>query len=499
MQGYRYLPGKQTDEQGRISTIAYDSTDGNKGNPKTISQNGQSITLNYVTGAPGKLASIVNERGKTTSYGYDAAGNLSTITPPLPLGQTVFTYAASISRVASVNDGKGQTRTLGYDNLDRVTSIDYAGGSTLSFVYDRDGNLTAQNDSISGRNSSFTYDQLSRPTFASLAGQSSSYGYDAASNLTSIVRGSKTTTYAYDQANNNTSAKEPGVSTAIALGVDDNNRRTTTTYPNGVVVQRGYEQPAGRLDFIKATKGSTVLQHESYVYAYDAEGSFSAGQGVMRIRTVDHKNNRSTRYQYDARNRLVRARTYTTGGTVPSASDGCYVVGALACYEYAYDAASNRTTRITTGYLIANTTTNFTYNDANQLLSKSGQPAGTPDYTYDANGNQLTRPTSPSALRAMAYNERDQASPIDGVSLAYLGAGQDQPISEGSLSLRYDLLGLDERVNASSTDDYTREINGTPLSQRTTTTSGSSSEYYLSDALGSITATTDSAGNLQAT
>jgi len=129
-----------------------------------------------------------------------------------------------------------------------------------------------------------------------------------------------------------------------------------------------------------------VLQHESYVYAYDAEGSFSAGQGVMRVRTVDHKNNRSTRYQYDARNRLIRARTYTTGGTVPSASDGCYVVGALACYEYAYDAASNRTTRITTGYLIAKHHHNFTYNDANQLLTKSGQPAGTPNYTYDANG-----------------------------------------------------------------------------------------------------------------
>jgi len=69
---------------------------------------------------------------------------------------------------------------------------------------------------------------------------------------------------------------------------------------------------------------------------------------------------------------------------------------------YAYDAASNRTTRITTGYLIANTTANFTYNDANQLLTKSGQPAGTPNYTHDADGNQLTRPTSPSALRAMA-------------------------------------------------------------------------------------------------
>jgi len=60
----------------------------------------------------------------------------------------------------------------------------------------------------------------------------------------------------------------------------------------------------------------------------------------MRIRTIDHKNNRSTRYQYDARNRLVRARTYATGGTVPSAADGCYVVGAMAAMSRGQAACS---------------------------------------------------------------------------------------------------------------------------------------------------------------
>lgn len=483
--GSKYLPGKTTNEQGRIQTLGYDTN----GNPTTISSTTGTITLGYTEAGvttPGKLSTITDQRSKVTSLSYFASGDLKQITPPLPLGATSLTYNASLSRIATVTDGKGQLRTLSYDNDDRVTNIAYAGGTNVGLVYDKDGYLTARNDSVGG-NTTYTLDQLGRVTFESLpGGRSNSYGYDATSNLATLTDPSGTTTYGYDDANRNKSVLEPGAGTAILLGFDDDGRRTTTTYPNGVVQTRTYDL-AGRLFNIKAVKATTTLEDIDYPSYANA-----TGQGVLRDRAIDKVTGRSTQYQYDGQDRLFQARTYTTGGPVPSLSDPCATNGALACFEYAMDAASNRTSKTITGSTISSSVTSYVYNDANEIVSRISGVAN--NYSYDTNGNQLTRPLN-GVPRTMTYNVRDQATAIDGTSIGYLGASQDQAVSEGSTILKNNVLGLGARTIGGTTDYYTREIDGTPLAQRT----GSARQYYLSDALGSITATTDSTGNAQAT
>lgn len=163
--GKQYLLTSTRNEQGRTRTLSYDAT----GNPKAIGSPVGAITLNYDTASPGKLTGITDQRAKTTSYAYDTAGNLTQVTPPMPLGSTTLTYTAALSRIATVTDANGQTRTLSYDNLDRLTKITYSDASYVQFAYDKDGNLTARNDTIAG-NSTYTHDTLSRVLTEALPG-----------------------------------------------------------------------------------------------------------------------------------------------------------------------------------------------------------------------------------------------------------------------------------------------------------------------------------------
>ena len=484
--GKQYLLTSTTNEQGRSKTLSYDAN----GNPKTIGSSLGTITLNYDTASPGKLDSITDQRAKTTSYGYDTAGNLKQITPPMPLGSTTLTYTLSLSRVATVTDAKGKTRTLSYDNLDRVTKITYSDGSYVGLVYDKDGNLIARNDSVGG-NSTYSYDELSRVTSETLPGPASTtYTYDAASNLKTLTDAGGTVTYnEYDGANRNTSIfhTTPGIGLAYTDPQGGAGQTVTTTYPNGVSVTRSADY-AGRVAEIKAIKDTTTIEHLKYEYD-DA----SYGQGVLQARMIDVLAGKTTRYQYDDLDRLTRARTYTTATTAPADSSSCASDPRLACYEYGLDAAGNRTQRTVTGSSVTNSTTSYAYNDANQLTTRTAG-SSISSYNYDANGNHTSR--TGAAPRTLAYNLRDQTTNLAGSTMGYLGAGQDQLVSDASTTLQHNILGLGRRTPAGGTASYyTRTNDGTPITQR----SGTDREYYIQDALGSTIRTTDTAGNTQAT
>ena len=98
----------------------------------------------------------------TTGFTYDAAGNLT-----------------------SHRKRSGETITLAYDNLNRLTSRSYPS---------------------SADNVAFAYDLLGRRTQASFADASHTVAYvwDAAGRLTSTAAGGKTLAYQYDPAGNRT-------------------------------------------------------------------------------------------------------------------------------------------------------------------------------------------------------------------------------------------------------------------------------------------------------
>lgn len=427
VQGSKWLPGRATNPQGGRTAFSWQDsgatdTNGNLYGVQATDNAGNVVsttTLNWgsnaTDGKKGQLNSITDGRNNTTSYGYDAKGNVSTITPPAPLGQTTLEYTQTINRLARVKDANGNWRVLSYDNLDRVTRIDFTGANTtldsgepyVAYTYDRDGNQTAEETREQGTNTirtrSMTYDTLNRVTYESLpGGQSNTMAYDNVGNLRSLTDAGGKVEYTYNAANEIRAVYEPGTTRPTKFEHSKEGQRTKTTYPNDVVMAVGYDA-AFRLSEIHAHKSGTTLQ--KFRYAYQQPGT-NGRQTPLRQQMIDDKLGRTTDYVYDALDRLDTATTTSTGTTT-----------VLAKYDYDVDPSGNIIKKTLSGSQLAAGTTTYAYNAANQLCWRSSTGATPPadacttamQSTFD---NTATKPrASPAARRPTTCSTRPPAWP----------------------------------------------------------------------------------------
>jgi len=129
---------------------------------ETVTVDGESFTNSkdyYETGTPGKLKTKTLS-GVSTSYTYNANGNLSTITDANSHVTTYQSYSYGIPKdiynaeypsnpetrevnwegsIKSVTDREGKKTSYLYDNLDRVTTIDPPVGDDTIIAYDSKG------------------------------------------------------------------------------------------------------------------------------------------------------------------------------------------------------------------------------------------------------------------------------------------------------------------------------------------------------------------------
>lgn len=468
--GRTYQPQSTTSPQGNSKTFGYDTagntTSTKRGAPG--SSGGEQVSMTY--NAKGLVTSSTDPNGRVTSYSYDTAGNPTGITPPAPLGATAIT-TDSLSRIKTVTDGKGQTKTFTYDALDRVTKVDFAGGTSTAFAFDGAGNTVSRVDApASGLAGLTTYqfdlrNRLKKATQPDY--QWTEYAYDLTGNLASLKDQGGTTSYTYDDANLLASVQEPGGGSPATFEHNPQGNRTKTTLPNGIVVETPYDG-AGRLSSITAKKGTTLLQSR----ALDYQKSGNETELIQKV--TDGTTATTTTYAYDELDRLTSASG--VGGSQASA------------YSYQLDPAGNRLqeSRKDPGATTP-TVTNWTYNNANQPATKNGSPAG---YTFDANGNE----TGNGAGRTQTYNVKDQTTSVTAggtsTALSHLGTSQEDLGQIGSQRIVQDALGVAYEPKASgSWTHYTRTSQGDYLGQRT-----SSKSYFLTDERGSIVALTNAAG-----
>jgi RHS repeat-associated protein len=474
-----------TDPSGATSSLTYNDADNPYAADSYTAPQGTTVSYGYnlngllesITGgsaaetrysiaynSDGTIASTTAPNGAVTSYSYDAAGNRVGVDRPAPLGDLTLTVDA-VSRVTSVTDGKGQSTKFGYDTLDRVTKITYHDGSTITYAYDALGNRTSTTESISGmvRTTEFVYDLRNhldaekRPDLTV-----HDYAYDAGGNLTSFTDPGGTVTYTYNPVNLVETVTEPS-GAQTTFGYDENNNRTRTSYPNGVIQTANYDH-ANRLLSIGATDAAgNVLTNFAYDYISPATGQ----ETTVRYSVTDNRTGATTTYGYDALTRLTSANN--SGGDD---------------YAYSYDINSNRTSISING-----ATTNATYNSADQLTDFGGDT-----FTYDANGNETARATGDGTTN-FAYDVRNfttQVAPpgASGIGYDYTGATQAQRLSAGGATFTNSPLGVASQTEALLHTYWTRDPAGQLISQRR----GSTSHYYLFDALGSVVAVTDPTG-----
>ncbi|MGH3133057.1 MAG: DUF6531 domain-containing protein [Gaiellaceae bacterium] len=490
-----------TDPLGNVSTNAYDAV----GNLASV-RDAKRHTTTYAYDASGRLLRVTgpdggsttytydaagnrltrrDDNGRVTSYAYDDAGRLASETLPDPDGSgpaqapvTRHAYDANGNLVQTVDANGNATPTrgdgttsLGYDRVNRVTSIDYSDATPdVTFAYDAVGNRRSMTDGAGEE--SRTYDGLDRLLSVTRGSDTFSYDYDAVGNITRRAYPDGTITdYGYDGLNRLSTAENRGQTTGYDYDAASNLTRTTLPSENGYVETRTYDR-AGRLTEVASHSGGTMLAR--FVSALDPVGNPTE---IARTGSLPE----TQTYRYDASDRVLSVCFQV--GTCPAADD--------PFVRWTYDTLGNRISEQR-----PSGTTTYAYDAADRLIQ-----AGMDPYTYDQNGNTLS-----AGNRTFSYDlaNRMQTTALGSTTTtyAYDGDGIRLQASTGTQANRtinflWDVsFGLPQlALERNGRDALLRRY--TYGGRRLSATSGNKTSYYHYDGLGSAANLTSSNGDVQ--
>ncbi|MEK9523414.1 DUF6531 domain-containing protein [Streptomyces venezuelae] len=478
------LPGSMTTVDGEKTDYTYDTA----GNTKSVAVSGagggtQSFDYNPATatcgGFEGQRCKVTTKMSSTksvsTSFTYDAQGNLTKVTPPAPLGVTRYTYD-DLGRPATAKDARGVTTLYTYDHRDRITKVDTSGYATVTYSYDGDGNLTQRSDGTGV--TAYDFDPLSRETVRTLQnGSQTRLTYTPAGNVDTYEDPAGVTDYTWNQVNKLTQLKDP-TGKVTAYTYNNNDVRTKTTYPGGTV-QEVTLDTSNRPEKIRATSPKGTLVDLAYTYGYDHDASATTplkDGGKIRTRT-DVVAGMKTTYTYDDAGRFSYAKEEK--GTTLNSS-----------WQYCYDLAGNLTSQGVDPGCPRGTT--YTVNDAQQITAKDGVAT---NWSYDKVGNETAGASTPEGTRTgETWSDYSQMKSITVGGKTYAGqygsTDQSERIKLGDTFFHNGPLGLSAKSIGGVDMGFNREPGGTLNSM----TTGAKSYYYLTDALGSVVALADEAG-----
>jgi RHS repeat-associated protein len=247
-----YTPQNQPASDSYSGSSAHSVTYGYDADGNKTSMTDGSGSSSYVYDPFGELTSATNGAGKAVSYAYDADGDASGITYPLPSSATwagtdtiSYSYdkADNLTGVTDFNGHQvamtlnpnaaptstvlgltGDTLSTTYDQTGAASAISLqSGSSTLqSFTYADapDGDVMTETDTPSSAQSpvSYTYDSQGRMTSTTPgSGSKANFSFDASSDLTTLPTGASAS---YDNAGELTSSVLGGTTTNYTYSAD---------------------------------------------------------------------------------------------------------------------------------------------------------------------------------------------------------------------------------------------------------------------------------------
>lgn len=398
----------KTDEEGHTESYEYDSND-NK--VKYTDRKGNITTYQYDN--KGNLLKVVNALNKATTYTYDNAGNILTQTDP-----------------------KGNVITYEYDKRsNEIKKIDQLGNEETK-TYSKNGNLISYTTN-NGDVFTYEYDVYGRLTKESVNDKQTIYEYDDNDNILQAGTNTKT----FDSLNRILTDNQNGH--VVSYEYLDSQNKIKITDEKGNVKQEEYDN-VGRLK--KVIAGEEITE-----YVYNANGSLNKKIGknniteyeyypdkeIKNLTIKDNSDNiiESHNYEYDNNNNKTKDDNDIYEYDV---LDRIKKVNGVE--KYTYDDANNITSKTQED----GTVISYTYNAKNQLTrtvsQKNLEILSETTYTYDANGNQITNTTGEEVLTNI-YNEKNELEKVkkNGNEIA---------------SYRYDETGKRTEKNTNETTKY---------------------------------------------
>ncbi|MBL9169181.1 MAG: hypothetical protein JNN07_15685 [Verrucomicrobiales bacterium] len=276
-----------------------------------------------------RLRQSIDEKQQITQFTYNRDNTLKAIdylNAIVPTAGIRYTYDPDYQRRVSMTDGIGTT-TYSYHP---VTAVPTLGANRMASV---DGPLP--NDTIT-----FEYDALGRRISTAINGVATSMTYDAAGRMSGETNALGTFSYAYDGATD---------------------RLQTNTFPNELIVERGYASSLEDFELNRITHkvGATPVSEFRYGRDHLADRITNWSQQQGAAAPSFHT------FGYDAVNQLL-AGTITNSGNL------------VTTFAYTYDPAGNRLTE-----QLGASNSVATYNALNQV-STSAASGATRTYEWDA-------------------------------------------------------------------------------------------------------------------
>jgi RHS repeat-associated protein len=404
-----------TDPRGKKTTMGYDG----RGNLLRVTAPAPlGYRQTFVYDAQNNVTRTTDGRGQRTDYEYDAAGNLVKVTEPDPDGAgpaarplTTYGRQPGTGRLTSVQDARGKTTTFGYDTDGNVASVTTPLGFVTTMAYDGTGRLMSRVEprgNVVGANpadyrTTFSYDAADHLlTSTNPLGHTTTYEYDPVGNLKKRTDAkSHVTQYGYDEANHLQTVTAPDLTVTtytydetgnLVTRTDAKNHTTTYTYDDAnrltkITSPLGKEwtyvrDPAGNvIQSVDANGNATPLDPN------DGKTAFTFDE-IGRLKAIDYSDaTPDVSYSYDANsNRMAMSDGSGTASYIYDSLDRLKSVArGTDTYSYEYDQIGNVTSRTYPD----GTAAAYAYDDDARLqtVASGGQ---TTTYGYDQSGNLVS-------------------------------------------------------------------------------------------------------------
>lgn len=388
-----------------VANASYDA----HGRLETISQGtgADQRKLDYTYNPQGYLASVLDPLGRQVQFQYDQAGRVTTQT--LPDGRQVLYSYDTNGNLASLTPPGQPTHLFNYTGIDQTSKYlppdVSAGTNNTVYTYDKDKALVSVarpdgqsidiNHDSAGRVSSI----LLNPANQTLA----SYAYDTTTGkLTGVTAPDGGLSYTYNGALLTNTAWTGAVSGNVGYGYDNDFRVTSVSLNGANLIAYSYDADslltkAGNLTLTRNTQNGlltgTALGSLTDSYSYSSFGELAGYEA--KYLTSSHL---KLAYTRDKLGRITQKQE-TRGGV-------------LSTYDYGYDTA---------GRLVEV--------KKNNVVQSS--------YSYDDNGNRLSRTTG-GVIQSGTYDAQDRLLTYNGVSYSYTANGELQTKTIGAAVTQYD-------------------------------------------------------------
>jgi RHS repeat-associated protein len=377
-------------EAGRTTAYGYDNLGNRLSETITDTATAEARTRSWTYNPQNLVDTMTDARGGVWRYGYDSAGNRTSMRDPL-----------------------GRTTTYAFEVAGRVVTQTDPGGLVTSYVYDARGRLLSQ--SVGGETTSYRYTATGQLASVSMPdGQQITYGYDAAQRLVSLNdnRGASIT-YTLDAMGNRVREEVRDAQGTLALvtgrAVNAINRVSQMQGAQGQTTRLDYdangEQVAVTDPLNQSTRESLdALRRVTSTTFADNASAAQSWNGLDQLTQVIDPKGVATQYAVNAFGDVMRESSADIGSIT-------YTRDAQGEVSSTTDAKGNvaTITRDALGRAIrinyADQTHRFDYDAAGAVLQMQ-DASGSTTFTRDALGRITSKtqllndnPSNPSAYR----------------------------------------------------------------------------------------------------